>query len=77
MNDHDAKPDLLEHVSEAIERQSLLEEGERVLLAVSGGADSMSLLSILHRLSSRFRIELTIGHFDHRLRDTSNVDRRT
>ena len=77
MNDHDAKPDLLEHVSEAIERQSLLEEGERVLLAVSGGADSMSLLSILRRLSSRFRIELAIGHFDHRLRDTSNVDRRT
>lgn len=71
------KLDLLEYVREVIERQSLVNEGERVLVAVSGGADSMSLLSVLHRLSSRFGIELVVGHFDHHLRDTSSVDRRS
>lgn len=77
MSEDAEKLDLLEHAAETIERHALVNPGERVLVAVSGGADSMSLLSLLHRLSPRFEIELVVGHFDHRLRETSTVDRRS
>ncbi len=46
------------------------------VVGVSGGADSMAMLSLLHALSRRFDLELTVGHFDHRLRETSSVDKR-
>jgi tRNA(Ile)-lysidine synthase len=77
MSENSEKLDLVEHVGEVIERHGLAAQGERVLVAVSGGADSTALLSILHKLSSRLRFELVIGHFDHRMRDTSSVDRKT
>jgi tRNA(Ile)-lysidine synthase len=71
------KTDTIEQsVADVIERQGLFREGDRVLVAVSGGADSTALLTILHRLSGPFGIELAVGHFDHRLRDTSHMDRR-
>ena len=76
MKEETPKADLVETTGEVIERLALVSEGERVLVAVSGGADSSALLSILLKLSDPLGFELVIGHFDHHLRDTSNVDRR-
>jgi tRNA(Ile)-lysidine synthase len=77
MNEETFNVDLVEAVGEVVTRRRLVQEGERVLVAVSGGADSTALLSILHDLSGRLHFELVVGHFDHRLRDTSSVDRKT
>jgi uncharacterized protein (TIGR00269 family) len=44
------KERVIENVKETIERFSLLETGERLFVAVSGGKDSLSLLDILWRL---------------------------
>ena len=76
MNDDFTTPDVVEVVGVVIERQGLFLAGERVVVAVSGGADSTALLTVLHKLSPRLDIELAVGHFDHRLRDTSHIDRR-
>lgn len=46
----------------------MLEPGDRVGVAVSGGADSVVLLHLLHRLAPRLQIGLAILHVNHRLR---------
>ncbi len=42
--------------------------GERVGVAVSGGADSVALLHILKELSPHWNLQLSVLHFNHRLR---------
>ena len=49
-------------------REGLLPPGCRVLCAVSGGADSMALLTALRALAPDLGISVAAAHFDHRLR---------
>lgn len=49
-------------------RRKLLSPGDRVGVAVSGGADSVGLLRLLERLHRRLGIALMVAHFDHGLR---------
>jgi tRNA(Ile)-lysidine synthase len=48
--------------------------GQTVLVAVSGGPDSVCLLESLVRLRRLFKIRLEVFHFDHRLRQGSGLD---
>ena len=48
--------------------EGLFVAGDRVLVAVSGGPDSVALLHILHRLQDELGISLGVAHFDHGLR---------
>ena len=49
-------------------RERLFEPESRVLVAVSGGADSLCLLSCLHALRSELLIDLYVAHIHHGLR---------
>jgi tRNA(Ile)-lysidine synthase len=51
-----------------IRRFGMVKPGERVLVAVSGGADSVALLLCLQRLAARLKITVTAAHLNHRLR---------
>ena len=69
--------DLLQRVEQNILNRRLLKPGPAVLVAVSGGLDSMVLLHSLHELSSRHRWKLTVAHFNHQLRGrSSDADER-
>ncbi len=59
---------LVERVAEIIPRYSMLSPGDRVGVAVSGGADSVVLFHILQRLSQRFQVDLVALHVNHGLR---------
>lgn len=61
---------LLAEVAQAVHQQSLLAPGQKVLLAVSGGLDSMVLLHTLHVLGKRPENawEIAVAHFNHQLR---------
>ena len=48
--------------------------GSRVLVAVSGGADSVALLSLLHQVADSMELHLEAAHLDHALRDASCAD---
>jgi tRNA(Ile)-lysidine synthase len=52
----------------------MLAGGERVLVAVSGGADSVALLAALVALAPSLRLELHVLHVDHQLRPDSAAD---
>ena len=55
---------------------TLIPEGARLVVAVSGGGDSVALLHLLRRLARSRRLELVFGHLDHGLRRDSRTDRR-
>ena len=44
----------------------MLAGGDRVLVAVSGGADSTALLHCLHGLATELHLTLTVAHLNHR-----------
>ncbi len=59
-----------------IQEHRLTEPGTRILVAVSGGADSVALLNVLARLSGRLEVSLVAAHLDHALRRESSDDAR-
>lgn len=61
-------PPTIKRVVETIDRYEMFEPGDRVLVGVSGGPDSMALLHILSLLSPRCNIQLTVAHLHHGLR---------
>ncbi len=50
----------------------LWKKGQRLLAAVSGGADSVALLGLLDGLRGEFKLDLTVVHLDHGLRGAAS-----
>lgn len=48
--------------------------GSALLVAVSGGADSVALLRLLHALAPHYPLTLTVAHLDHAIRAESGTD---
>jgi len=60
---------------QAVARYDLLAPGDRVLLGVSGGQDSVTMALLLHELSSELQVCLVVGHLHHGLRgDVADAD---
>jgi len=59
---------LLSRLASFIRSHALVAQGDRVLVAVSGGPDSVCLAHYLSRLAPRMRLRLTIIHLHHGLR---------
>ncbi|HHH12263.1 MAG TPA: tRNA lysidine(34) synthetase TilS [Candidatus Moranbacteria bacterium] len=59
---------MLKKVQETVAREELLPVGSKVIVAVSGGADSMALLDLLDRLRQRKKLTLAVAHVIYGLR---------
>lgn len=59
---------LVQRVARYIRERELMRAGDRVALAVSGGADSVGLLRILLELRAELGIVLSVAHFHHGIR---------
>ena len=58
-----------------LKRYEMVAPGDRVICAVSGGADSMALLWAMYLLKEKLQISLAAAHFNHYLRgEESNRD---
>ena len=62
---HELSQRLLKH----IRRQNLLAAGDRVAVAVTGGADSVALLRLFSELRGELGITISVVHFNHKLRE--------
>ncbi len=52
----------------AVERYAMLSHGDRVVVGLSGGADSVCLLSLLCSLREKYSLTLTAAHVNHGIR---------
>jgi len=59
---------VIEKVRFALAKYRMVEEGDKVVVAVSGGPDSVALLDILFRLRDELGITLHVAHLNHMFR---------
>lgn len=60
---------MLKRVLEFTQKYDMLEPGYKVVVGVSGGADSLALLHILSQMQNSIPITLYVAHVNHGLRD--------
>jgi len=65
---------IVDKVKETIKKYRMVSRGESVLVAVSGGPDSVCLLSVLQALAKDLDLTLHIAHLDHMFRGKESAD---
>jgi tRNA(Ile)-lysidine synthase len=58
----------------SVSRLGLIEPGDKVLVAFSGGQDSMALLELLCALRRDMPVGVVVAHFNHKLRPGAGAD---
>ncbi len=59
---------LAQKVAKFCQTYGLIHPGERIIVGVSGGPDSLCLLHLLVGLKTRFELSLIVAHLNHQLR---------
>lgn len=68
---------VVQEVMDTILRHGMINKGDRVLAAVSGGADSVCMLHVLNTLKKSIGFEIYCAHLNHCLRgDAADSDER-
>ncbi|MFH1691729.1 MAG: tRNA lysidine(34) synthetase TilS [Candidatus Omnitrophota bacterium] len=65
---------MIDLVKKTIAFCSMFEPGERVVIGLSGGPDSVCLTHVLNRLNYELCLDLCVAHFDHAMRKNSARD---
>lgn len=61
-------------INKTIDKYNMLSPGDRVLVAVSGGADSMLLLNHMLLIKDKYGIRVSAAHIEHGIRGQESVD---
>ena len=61
-------------IEQSIERDAIVRRGERVVVACSGGADSIALVAALHAVAKPMALELSVAHVNHGTRRSAWQD---
>ncbi len=65
---------LINKVKDTIDRYSMLKKGDSVLVAVSGGPDSVCALEILNELKDEYELTLHVAHLNHKFRKEADKE---
>lgn len=71
------KKQIIKTVKKTILKHDMIQPGERIIAAVSGGPDSICLVDILAGLSKEMDIGLFIAHYEHGLRPEEDTNETT
>ena len=63
-----------EQVLKTITKYNLIQSGDKIVLAVSGGPDSIFMLDILNKLKQKIKFEIVVAHVNHMIREEANND---
>ena len=64
----------MKKVCDYIKQNNLLEKNDKIILGVSGGADSVCLLYIMNSLKDEYALNITAVHINHMIRETAGRD---
>ncbi len=64
--------DMIDHVKKVLIDEHFAMQGSRILLAVSGGVDSIVMLDIIAQLAEEMKYTVSVAHFNHKLRGLSS-----
>lgn len=62
-------------VKDVLSELRMVERGDRILVGVSGGPDSVALIHVLVSLAKSMNLTLIVAHVNHNLRPTSEEER--
>jgi len=65
---------ILDKFKKTVLKFGLFTPGDKVLVAFSGGPDSVCLLDLLLEVQEEWNLELFLGHFNHKLREEADED---
>lgn len=55
-------------VLETIKKYNLINENDKIVIGVSGGPDSISLLTVLNKLKDKLNFKIYVAHINHSIR---------
>jgi len=61
-------------VIDTIKKFNLIQSGDKIVLGVSGGPDSISMLNILNEIKEQFKFEIYVAHINHMIREEAEDD---
>ena len=67
---------IIDKVKKTIIRNKLINKGESVLVALSGGSDSVAMLHMLFFLSGELDFKLYAAHINHKIREEADDDEK-
>lgn len=65
---------LEQKIFEFVTKYQLIENGDKIVLGVSGGPDSIAMLDILYKLSNKINFKISVAHINHGLRENAEID---
>ena len=63
-------------VIDTIRKYNLIEDGDRIVLGVSGGPDSISMLHILNEIKDEYNFKIYVAHINHMIREEAVEDEK-
>lgn len=73
-NNQNKNKNLIDIVKRTISKYNLIEQGDKIVIGVSGGPDSIALLDILNKLKIEYNIQIIVAHINHMIREESEQE---
>ena len=64
--------DLFRTFKKTLQKRAFVEKGNHVLVALSGGPDSVALFDLFYRIRQDLDLKISVGHYNHELRGSES-----